>query len=126
MGLGDDIKAAIALARVTVDDLLVEVEHFRPTGRNVSQLTYPASGVKRKALWEEEQKAFRLSDGTDAISMGKLTFLEPVRVSVDDLFRLPGNTDKSRVLKPTSLNDSDGIPYLAEVWLGKEGGGGTL
>jgi hypothetical protein len=75
--------------------------------------------IPREAMVEDLSQVVTSADGTERVSMAKLTFFESLDINEGDLFVLPdGKT--GRVIKRGGLIDrGTSEPFVPEVWLGK-------
>jgi hypothetical protein len=83
--------------------------------------------VKRLAMVESTSQLVTKADGTDAVSIAKYTFLEPIAIKEGD--RLTFNGITADVVKVSGVMDPDPTnkykrPYLPEAWTGRSGGTG--
>lgn len=87
------------------------------TGRDVHGPTY-GDPIPRQALVEDVGEAVVGEDGTESQSTSKLTFLEPIAVSLDDMFIVKGEelhvARREGLLRPTG-----DVAYYSEVYLGR-------
>ena len=119
MGLDTLIAGAVATAKRVTGKLLAEVSHTPATALSGYGPTL-GSPVTRKALVEEAIKPIRLADGTERVSIAKLTFLEPVSVTPDDRFTLPSGVTGPVLRTGGLVNPTTKQAFLTEVWLGSE------
>lgn len=130
MGLDTVIRKVVAVAHRVTAALRADVTHQRWTGTidAYAQPTY--SSVTLSAIVERKQRLVRTFDGQERMSIGKLTFTEPLTayassvtarhnpIDERDLFTLPDGI-VSTVLRVDGLVDpSTEAPYMLEVWLG--------
>lgn len=117
MGLNDIIAGAVATAKAAVADLLVDVQQVPQTGRDVHGPTY-GDPIPREALVEDVGEAVVEEGGTTTLATSKLTFLEPIAVSMEDLFVVNGA--ELQVGKRAGLLRPQGdMSYYSEVYVGR-------
>jgi hypothetical protein len=120
MAAGDVIRRALVTAKRIVDTVvgMPEVQHIPVEGRDQHGPLY-GDPIIRQAIVEDVGEAVVGEDGVQRQSTTKLTFLEPVSVDLLDKFIVPGDETEHRVAKRGGLAQVDGVPYYAEVWLGR-------
>lgn len=113
--LADLITRAVAKVKTVVESLRVDVEHRAYTGPGVDGPSYAATTVTRTVLHEPKERLIR-RDGLEVLSVGTLTFLDPVTVQVEDKFTLPSG----RTVKCLEVSSPPGAA-VTEVLLGATG-----
>ncbi len=123
MNLPELLRSALTAASSAVDSLKVEVGHLRAIGRDVHGTVYATVPESVRPIVEEVGESIVDENGNDRMATSKLTFLEPIAVSMEDLFIVDGV--EHNVAKRGGLRDPDtGMTYYSEVWLGTGRGRG--
>ena len=94
--------------------------HTPFTGRSSTGVATYGTGTPYQALVNRQRKVFQ-----GVIAQGTITFLEPLTLSLDDRFTLPGG-DIVTILGANESLDPAGGAYMTEVWLGSSPGATTV
>jgi hypothetical protein len=118
------IVDSVAMANELTGDLQVTVQHEAVQFNDDGTVLEDGHGnptfddaVDISVLLESEFRLIRTEAGQEAMSMAKLTILEPMSVHVRDRFTLPDGRS-GPILRIKGLNAGSAVPALTELWLG--------
>lgn len=88
LDLGEILRNAVSKVATVVTSLRVDITRRPYAGHGVSGATY-GDAVTHTVLYEPKEKLVRRDDGSERLSIGTLTFLEPVEAHAEDRITLP-------------------------------------
>lgn len=111
----------VAFADDFTQSLQATVTHRAVVSRDAyNKPTYDnaGAGTSRTCLLEYQTRSIRQVDGTEKLSIAKLTFPRPLTIGLDDKMTLPDGTS-CLVIGVSGLADPDTTGrFVTEVWLG--------